>query len=855
VAVADHWSYIGIGWTAGIESCAASLRDAISLAESDVRAKTSVNFDAYAYERLKREYPYLIDTLKRKLDEKQLDIVGGSFGQPLASTISGESNLRQLLEGLRTIREAVGYEVETFLEQEEFSHPQVPQLLVGSGYRYASLAQSDTWGRQGVPTMDVPVVDWVGADGTAIRATTRNSLCFHTWPVDWRAVLEFSAVARHDHTGTPLILKWEEFGWDKADFADANALVVSLRELAQLADVRFVTLAEYLDGWQGPTPEVTLMLDDWRRLLAWGIGGDQLRRAERQTEPVLLAAETLDVLATFHGAPSHRSRIATAWRNLLAAQSHDAALCEYTVGVPATPPLSPIEDRYNASWGSIAFAKLRCAQAEARSVCSDAMTELTDPSPTGDERSLAVFNTTGFGVTEVVRTPRLDELPDGTTAVLVYDPDGAEVPSQLVDQAYDAHGSLIAAQVLFRAELGPLSAAAYRLVPHDQPPSSSGSVSLTGLSIANEFVTIELDPVRGGIARLVTSDGLIYMGDEGPTPVFTGNRNAQFPLTGVLHHLAASDASMIATNANLGEPAGHLRYDSAMHSAVFDVLERGPVRATIRCTTAMPLARLETVISLDAGSPEVHMTVRILAAVPPDPAIERGDGRWAPANYPADGYWLSFHTHFPVRRIVRDAPFLVQETESDRFEALGFVDLVGDDRALLLAHGGTQHFRHDSTHVLSNLVMREWESYFGSRYGWPPVAQYAYKLVPHELEWTNLQRRAASSLFSPLSCCLRKLRHGRIVYGRTSGSVELTCLRVADDDRIEARVVEYDGVANDVEVSLEGMVGRFTETDHRGVSLPATASPTTGVRGYGIHTLRSERGSRIDEDTSFLPVG
>ena len=75
-----------------------------------------------------------------------MELIGGTYGQPMGTMFSGESNIRQIVVGREVIRKALGYEMVTFLEEEEFTHPQIPQIAAGAGFRYASLAQVDTWG-------------------------------------------------------------------------------------------------------------------------------------------------------------------------------------------------------------------------------------------------------------------------------------------------------------------------------------------------------------------------------------------------------------------------------------------------------------------------------------------------------------------------------------------------------------------------------------------------------------------------------------------------------------------------------------------------------------------------------------
>ena len=174
VTICNHWSYIGIGWQLGIESCVLSATDAMELADRPPHAKTCLNLDARAYEFMAEKFPEVADRLRQQLAAGKVELIGGTYGQPMGTTLSGESNIRQMVVGREVIRKALGYEMVTFLEEEEFTHPQVPQLAALAGYRYASLAQLDTWGRAGCPRQDFNVVVWKGMDGTTIRCVPKN---------------------------------------------------------------------------------------------------------------------------------------------------------------------------------------------------------------------------------------------------------------------------------------------------------------------------------------------------------------------------------------------------------------------------------------------------------------------------------------------------------------------------------------------------------------------------------------------------------------------------------------------------------------------------------------------------------
>ena len=145
-----------------------SVVDAMEMADRPPGVKTCINLDARAYELMAERYPEVTARLKKYLAEGKVELIGGTYGQPMGTMFSGESNIRQLVVGREVIRKALGYEMATFLEEEEFSHPQIPQIAAGAGYKYASLAQVDTWGAAGVPHLEVNAFHWKGKDGTTI---------------------------------------------------------------------------------------------------------------------------------------------------------------------------------------------------------------------------------------------------------------------------------------------------------------------------------------------------------------------------------------------------------------------------------------------------------------------------------------------------------------------------------------------------------------------------------------------------------------------------------------------------------------------------------------------------------------
>ncbi len=131
VALYNHWSYIGIGWQLGIESCVLAVTDAMEMVDREPHVKTCLEMDARCYEFMAEKFPEVAARLVKNLAAGKLELIGGSYAQPMGTTIGGESNIRQIVVGRETIRKALGYNMTTMLHEEEFTHPQLPQLCAG----------------------------------------------------------------------------------------------------------------------------------------------------------------------------------------------------------------------------------------------------------------------------------------------------------------------------------------------------------------------------------------------------------------------------------------------------------------------------------------------------------------------------------------------------------------------------------------------------------------------------------------------------------------------------------------------------------------------------------------------------
>ncbi len=802
----NHWSYTGIGWNLGLESCAQSIADSLDMADYEPSVKTGINLDALTYELVAEHYPHLIRRLRKYLDARSVEIVGGTFGQPMGSMVSGESNLRQLAVGQQTITRVLGGPVAVFLEEEEMSHPQIPQMLALTGYRYASMAQCDTWGRHGAPSMEESVIWWEGADGTRMLSVPFGPLVFHppmvTHDIDWLWTDEGRAtLARMQGGRAPLALKWTEFGWEKLTGKSINKFDPELfKSLSEKFNVEYVTVEQYLDRQMAEVdaPAVAsrrFVVDDFAKLLPWGIGGDQIRRFGREVEAVLLAAERFEAVAhTLRLDLDEAGELHAAWRRLLAAQSHDVSLCEYTRHQGAAPPADPVLDAHFQTWGSYGYRFMDEAVATGRQVLTRSLQLIAqevgsaNDAPSGGLAAV-VFNPCGFERAALVTTGNLQLEELNYRAVQIVNGAGERVPSQVLSSERASDGRLVCAEVVFVAPA--LPSVGYDTLflatnsSGGEAPATDLRIDQGALVLENSLVRVTLDPVSGAVCSLFDrrSGKEMLAATTRPFPTLTGEANGSSPLARPPHTPVAP-------------------YNSALTQSTFAWLETGPVRARVRATHPDTRGlRIEITVALTASSPDVEVQVRVFADLPPKVGEAKINGWQFPLEI-TEGYWLEFVPAFAVATLLRDFPFGVEPSRKDAFTALSWLDLLAPDGSgLLLLHGGTQFFQRRAGGAIANLVMREWESHFTGEFGWPRACNYRYALRPHGSDFTNTDRVQAAAAFDQKPRCVVSAPHtGTLPKRQRFIGVEghgamLSAFRrpTAGDDSCELRLIECEG--------------------------------------------------------------
>ena len=423
--------------------------------------KTCINLDARAYEFMAEKFPEVAARLKKYLAAGKVELIGGTYGQPMGTTIGGESNIRQMVVGRETIRKALDYEMVTFLEEEEFTHPQIPQIGRSAGFRYASLAQLDTWGRAGCPhagPQRLPL-EGDGRHDDPVRAEERAVRL----PADAKQLAASPAFKKLQALGKPLVFTWEEFGWESPE---QPAYLTAPGEVQGVGRPGYRSNSSRLQRVPGqvrrPGQGDDLPADGRLEQVAHlGTGRRSGARPRPQGGGAAAGRRSSSTRSPRRWAPPRNATSSDkAWKDLLASQSHDVGLCEYSRWQgDRMAPADRLEDYHNFTWGTIGYNHLDAAQKQGQQVLDAALAHLGRRIA---QRGESARSAGGHGV----QSARLGRGPTwprpaasircrpSTKDVVVKDRSGRTLPSQIVKSEKDAQGNIIVANVAFPAERG-----------------------------------------------------------------------------------------------------------------------------------------------------------------------------------------------------------------------------------------------------------------------------------------------------------------------------------------------------------------------------------------------------------------
>lgn len=454
-----------------------------------------LELDAHTYEELAGRSRADVDALRSVIATGRMEIVNGTYAQPLAPTVGAEANLRHFFYGLDAIEGILGAEVKSFVAGEPQFVPQLPQILSDCGIE--NLVFRTHWAPFGIdPEADAEVVRWRGPDGSEVRAVPRYSFMdyrlqmdthpgvqnagltgddFETWTGDQKE--QFTGEAKRRGVERPLVTRL-------ADPKPPESPFPGIVAAARLSGSRMTTVREYCELPHQSQPEVSYGIDDIPTTIPWGLAGEQLHREQVAAETSLLIAERLDAIVETMGFPEQRAKLDAAWKLLMRAQHHDLHLCAPWHSV-----------RHGLSMGEIGCRFAREGREEADGVARVAFTRLAEcfGPKTSERRSFLLFNPSPWPRRELVELPGTE----GATEVSLR---GARLESQVIRS--DAHERAVSLVV----DLPPLGVEVVEL--RDATPAATGEREPTEIDPGVDLIAREAQiGSMGGSYLTVWRDG------------------------------------------------------------------------------------------------------------------------------------------------------------------------------------------------------------------------------------------------------------------------------------------------------------------------------------------------------------
>ncbi len=293
--------------------------------------RTGLDYESFTFDEFSKCDPEVV-RLCQKLVKEYPDRVGlgaTTYGQPLALTISEESNARQLTYAVRTNMKYFGKTPSVYAISEFALHNQTPQLIKKCGYE-AAILRSHVMGFGYTRTFDSAWGKWIGKDGTQIdsvptyddegrgfNCTTLDNWILSRWPKDTEISLE-------DYEEK--FKKYEPLLASRYD-----DLTQPIEEITQYIENKenyeYILLEEIPSIYGEAKDELKTTDNDFPVQMPWGYCGNEIFNGCRKAEVNAVEAEKLNALSVALGGQALGEKTDEAWKYVLAAQHHDVTIC------------------------------------------------------------------------------------------------------------------------------------------------------------------------------------------------------------------------------------------------------------------------------------------------------------------------------------------------------------------------------------------------------------------------------------------------------------------------------------------------------------------------------------------------
>lgn len=532
---------------------------------------------AQIYEWLEAHHPEIFRRIREKIKEGRWEIVGGSWVEHNANLPCGESLVRQYLLGKRYFMEKFNVDVKVAWLPDSFGFCwTLPQILKKCGLDYF-LTHKLKWQVERMkPPIPFPhyVFWWESPDGSRVLAYhTVGSYAEDVNPM--RMLEQLASLKRRHGLGKLLVL----FGRGDHGGGPTEGMV---REALRLMEIRdpaiypkvvlstskrwFQEVETISENLQLPVVRDELYVKTHRGTYTTEA---KVKLHNRRCECLLLTAERFASIAMLLGMAYPSDDLKNAWKLLLLNQVHD--------NLDGTS----IEEVYVQAEGDYEEVYKIC-----RRVVEEALNVITSKIDTRCEGlPIVIFNQLSWCRSDIVELTLEGDLK-GAKAFKAFDCFGKETPVQIIEDGRKA---------IFIAEDVPsFGYKLYRLTPSSEE-SVDSNLKVGGFFLENDFLRVEIDSRIGHLARIYDKiNGRDVLSDSGKGNVLQIHEDKP-------------------PNAPGGEPAWNMYLGALTElekAEEIRVVEKGPVRATIKIVRKYGGSTFEQYITIYRRIPRVDFTLK-----------------------------------------------------------------------------------------------------------------------------------------------------------------------------------------------------------------------------------------------------
>lgn len=492
---------------------------------------------ALYYKWMQDLYPDVFQGIKDRVKDGRWEVVGGMWIEPDCNMPSGVSWDRQLLYAKKYMEDSVGANVIIGWNPDSFGYNwNIPMFYQNAGID-AFITQKIGWNDTNV--FPYRVFWWESPDGSKVLTyfpfSYVNSITQTYQLVDWLRQFEANSGFKKfmvlfgvgDHGGGPTI-----------DMIDR---IEHLKTVFIYPKIEYGTATDYIN-WLKSRDLLKLPVWDSELYLEFHRGTytshSKIKKYNRELENLLAESEKFSSLSTIFGNTYPQEDLKTAWEQVMLNQFHDIL------------PGSGIRANYID-----ADEKYEKADKIGKFTLNSALNKISaniNTSKIKNGKPITVFNSLAWQRTDVVK---LDLAEGDKSNYSIYDTDGKEIPSQMIQK------DLYNDQILFIAENVPSMGFKTYVLRKEESSLKDLSLEVSVNKLENKFFSVTIDTSTGWVKNILDKrTGKQLLKDE-------GNK---------LQLLEDNPKAYDAWNLGLTG----VEYPSHFRKA--EVIEKGPVRVVVR---------------------------------------------------------------------------------------------------------------------------------------------------------------------------------------------------------------------------------------------------------------------------------